>query len=724
MPATAVRLLALLALLPAFAGAESGWFPWRPPAETAQESAINLRYLNEKFAGENGWIQAKGEQFVHSRTGAPVRFWAVNGPPGSSNNAADWKEDARVLSRHGVNLVRLHYAPFDNKTGQLRPDAGAKKAGIVAAMKDEGIYSLFSIYFPLWLKPEAGPGWREGYDGVKHPFALLYFEPEFQNLYREWWKTLLTTKDGSGRALLEDPAVMGIELVNEDSFFFWTFNYRNVPDPQMRKLEKRFGDWAAKKHGSLRSALAAWKNQRHERDDEKDGRLGFRTLHDLVNVRSPRDQDTAAFLFETQRDFYADTVKFIRGLGYKGLITASNWITADADILGPLEKLSYMPGDFIDHHGYLSTNHKGENASWSIRPGHTYSDVSALRFDAQTPGQPKKFSNPAMDPMYNRRPSMISEIAWNRPNRHRGEAPLFLAAYGALQDTDSIVHFAFDGRRWQVKPRFHMQPWTLMAPTQMGQFPAAALIYRQGLVKTGDLVADLRVKIADLLALKGAGFGQQANLDELRKADLEGSADAGEKRPGLDPLLHLVGRVNIEMTEAGGRAELKDASPFIDRRAQTVRSSTSELTLDYGRGLLAIDAPSAQGLGGHLSLAGETALKDIAISSPMELGYIVAVSLDGRPLADSGRILLQVMSEEKATGFATEPAGEGVHRITDIGRDPWLVREFAGTVRFRRADAERLKVMALDLAGRPDRPLGDAREIALLPDRAYYLITR
>ena len=53
------------------------------------------------------------------------------------------------------------------------------------------------------------------------------------------------------------------------------------------------------------------------------------------------------------------------------------------------------------------------------------------------------------------------------------------------------------------------------------------------------------------------------------------------------------------------------------------------------------------------------------------------MSLDDQPLATSRKILLQVMTEEKATGFQTEPAGDGVKRIANIGRDPWLVKEFA-----------------------------------------------
>jgi hypothetical protein len=49
---------------------------------------------------------------------------------------------------------------------------------------------------------------------------------------------------------------------------------------------------------------------------------------------------------------------------------------------------------------------------------------------------------------------------------------------------------------------------------------------------------------------------------------------------------------------------------------------------------------------GALKLAGVVDLKDLSVSSDLELGHIIAVALDDQPLAKASRILLQVMSEE------------------------------------------------------------------------------
>ena len=699
---------------------EAGWFAFDPkPDPYSATSAIDLRSLNEKQAGDGGFIGVKGSRFVHTTTGEPVRFWAVNGPPGKDKEAL--KHDAKVLAKRGVNLARIHHGYFD-KAGAVDANEIRHALGVVDILKSEGIYSHFSIYFPLWLTPAPDNPVLRGYDGKTHPFASLYFNKDFQAQYRKWWRALLhTPSPTTGKRLVDEPAVMGLEIINEDSYFFWTFNEKNIPDPQLRIVEAQFGDWLKAKYGSIDAALRAWGGARLGRDDPSGGRVAFRPLWNIANERTARDKDTADFLLESQRTFYKDTYDYLRNLGFQGVITASNWATADPRVLGPLERYSYTPTDFIDRHGYFGGTHKGEASEWSIRDGHVYSDRSALRFDPAEPGKPRAFVHPAMDPSYDGKPSMVSETTWNRPNRYRPEAPLYFAAYGALQGSDSIVHFAFDGSDWSVKPGYFMQPWTLMTPAMMGQFPAAALIYRKGLVAEGDLLVNLSLSLKDLVDLKGTPLPQDAAFDELRLKDVPRGTTL---RPGnvIDPLVHYAGRSNVTFSDKGGAPTLKDTSRLIDRARKVVASSTGELRLDYGKGVLTIDAPSAQGAGGDLKAAGRVETKDLSIASNLDLIHVVAVALDGKPLASSGKILLQVMTEEKPSGFRAEPSGPGEKRIVSIGRDPWLVREAEGTVRLKRPDAAKLKVVALDPNGDPARTFGDASEIRLDPRTVYYLI--
>jgi hypothetical protein len=700
---------------------QGSWFDFNPDTDSFRESPMDLRFLNERVAGENGFIGARDGRFIHGATGKPVRFWAVNGPPQQDKDRVALGRTARRLAKYGVNLVRRHGPVFD-KDGELDPRAAQRSIDVVETMKAEGIYTHLSVYFPLWFTPRADHPWLAGYDGKSHPFAALMFNPEFQERYRGWWRAILTTPSPvTGKALIDEPALLGIELQNEDSFFFWTFDARNIPDPQLRLLEQRFGSWLVKRHGSLEAALASWNPLRVERDAPDQGRIGFRPLWNVFSDRTARDRETAAFLFEVQRGFYEETVAFVRSLGFRGLITASNWATASPEIFGPLEKWSYAVGDFIDRHGYFECNHQGDNAAWSIRAGHTYSDRSALRFEAPDPSKPRVFVHPVMDPQYDDKPSMISETTFCRPNRYRSEAPLYFAVYGALQGSDAIVHFALDGASWTVKPGYWMQPWTLMSPGMMGQFPAAAVIYRRSLVSEGEVLADVRLNTADLLQLRGTPLPQDAALDELRLADVPQGKDV---KPGqrIDPLLHYAGRARVRFDARPGATNVSDLKPYVQHAAKTVTSTTGELSLDYGHGILKINAPEAQGVSGALYLGGLIDLRDLTVTSDLPVGHVVAVALDCKPLARSERILLQVMSEERETGRKTESVSPTVRRIVDLGTDPWQVRELSGTVRLKRPDAARLSVTALDFNGYPAAPAGTAESIVLKPATLYYMI--
>ncbi len=303
------------------AAENKGWFAFDPKPDTFAESPIDLRFLNEKFAGEHGFIGAKDGQFIHTANGQAGSLLggersARRGPrsrptPPDRPHARQARRQPGPPPRRGLRQGR-------------RSQPGLRQAGHRHRRGNEsgGIYTHLSIYFPLWFTPRANHPWLEGYDGKTHPFAALMFNPKFQEKYREWWKALLTTpSETTGKALIDEPALFGVEMQNEDSFFFWTFGTENIPDAQLRILETQFGDWLKKKYGSLDAAFAAWKGAKVNRDAPAEGRVSFRPLWNMFNEKTPRDQDTAAFLFELQNRFYAETTAFLRQLGFKGLIT-------------------------------------------------------------------------------------------------------------------------------------------------------------------------------------------------------------------------------------------------------------------------------------------------------------------------------------------------------------------------------------------------------------------
>ncbi|MFM9995135.1 MAG: hypothetical protein ACKVU4_04970 [Phycisphaerales bacterium] len=709
--------------------APEGWFAFEPGATSPAGSPISLRGLNEAFAGERGRIVARGTAFAHAEDegGEPVRFWGVNvGADAMALDPADMDLLASRLAALGVNLVRFHGAMWRD---DLAPDP-AKAAALrrlVAALKREGVYTSLSIYFPLWLDLHERHGFA-GYTGG-HPYGLLFFNPGFQNLYRGWWREVLTVRDEDGVPLASDPAVAMIEFVNEDSLLFWTFKpYELVPGPQTAMLEKQFGDWLAARHGSVDAALKRWRGGKVRGDDPGAGRVGFMPLWDIANRGGARAAETGEFLAWTQRKFFEETTAFVKDdLGYAGLVVGSNWITADARVLGPLDKWSNAACDVMDRHGYYGGVHQGPRAAYAIDRGDTYADRSALRFHPEKPGGELSFHLPIMEITHEGKPAINSEVNWPQPNRWRAEFPVLAAAYGALQGTDGVMLFACSGPAWDQGPR----KFGIDGPAVLGQSPAAALIYRRGLVREGAPVADAALTLGELRSLKGGPLIQPQNLDAFRKADVPpggtmriADGGGGANGGGLDPLAFLVGPVGVRFVETPEPSLFADLSPFIDRKRQVVRSGTGELAWDYVRGLVTIEAPAAAGIVGFFEAAGTVELDALSVAPGNDYASVLLVSLDGKPLEASDRMLLQVMTEESNFGRIAPKSAGGMRTIESIGGPPIVVKNIAGAVRLTRSDAPSLRVTPLDHDGRATDRVTRGPTITLEPATLWYLIER
>jgi hypothetical protein len=708
--------------------AEDGWFAFEPdPDPFTGEALLDLRSLNQGRAGQDGFVQAKGMDFIFEKTGRPVRFWAVNAGCDFDDRSAV-RYLARRLAKLGVNLVRVHGRVWDAGADDLKTIDRRRLDQLhyyVKAMADEGIYTKISFYFPLWagMKDAYGfPGYKQG----DHPFALLFFHPRFQEIYKTWARELMTTTNPhTGRSLADDPAVAILEVVNEDNFLFWTFKPgTNPPGESMKPLEAAFGKWLIDKYGSLDQAVADWGgNQNAPPGDDFDaGRVALYDAGRLTSqdwARNSRNQkragDQLQFLTETLRNFYRGMAAYFRDeLGVKCAISATNWRTADQQTLGALDKYTNLVCDVMDRHAYSGSGHEGEGASYSVRAGHTYVDTSGMF-------GPDSLTK---ELQYVGHPHIISEYNHPMPNRFRAEVPWLAATYGRLGGTDAYFHFSLGQADWL---RAHTK-FSIYSPVVMGQFPAMALLFRMGYVTEGPVVSHSAVELADLYAFKGTPVAEEQNLDELRKADIpKGGRWELDTPMSVDPLAYYVGQVTMEIGTSPGHSRAVDLSSYIDREKKTVRSATGELIWNWGRGAVALNASHAQGACGFLGNVPGISLKDLTIRSDNQYGAFLTVSLDGKPLATSDRFLLQVMTEDRNYGWKTEEVASGSQakkRITDLGSPPIVVKNISAEVLFKRKDAASLRVIALDFNGYKRQQLGNATRIKLLPDCLYYLITR
>jgi hypothetical protein len=701
------------------------WFAFEPPVDDFAPAELDLRELNEKRAGDLGPLRASGRSLVRGPT--EQRLWGVN----VRDRALDLSDQqmsrlARGLAKRGVNLVRLHLRYWrEDDVRKVDPKRLERTHRLVAELRSSGISSSLSIFFPYWLKPKPGSP-IAGYDGSQRAFGLLYSDAGFREIYRGWWRQILTPKNPyTGRSLAEDPALAMVELVNEDSTLFWTFEtHTRLPPPQTREVERAFGTFLAKRYGSVRAALARYGGGPVRGDAPEEGRAGVVSLSTITRTTTARTRETAEFLATHMRDLYSDLRRYlVDDLGVRGSVVCSNWVTANSRILGPLDKWANGACDVMDQHGYFSGPHIGKDSAYLIRAGQRYDDRSSLRPSAsseetsQGGSREIPYETPVHLVGFQDKPGMISELGWPAPNRFRAELPLLALAYGSLHGASALALFIADNPGYAPA----LTKFGITDPAVFGQFPGVALAFRRRYVAGGRVVASVRPSLADLFALRGGPFGGATVVDALRRPDV-GDARGDDATPSIDPFAPFVGRVEVSVSERGGPTSFADLAPFVDRGAHVVRSTTGEITLDFSRGLLALDASRVQGVAGFLGSAAPLELSVLRVETGLEYGALLAVSLDGEPLRSSNRILLQVATEVENTDFSAP--GRGLRTIANPGRAPLRMRRVDARVALKRPDFAALRAVALDANGRKVREAKSlAGGLVLLPEGLYYLIT-
>jgi hypothetical protein len=544
--------------------------------------------------------------------------------------------------------------------------------------------------------------------------GLVFFEPHLQAAWKSWMRTLLTVPGPGGVVLRDEPALAIIQVVSEDTLFFWWTD--KITGGPRAELERRFAGWAGKRHGSADAALQSWGGDRLPADQPQDQRLGLLPTDSLVRAAASdrRASDQAAFFAETERAWIAEARRFlIEDLGFRGLVTGSNFPGVDQERLGDAQRWAWSAGDIIEQNDFFSGTHEGPNCFWRIDAGDTYQPRSAIR-DPVLPTSRRQVAG---------KPFILSSTNWLFPNPYQAEGPILNAAYGAMQGLDGVLWFSagsvtVDGAPhlpWAVVNGSQaMFKWTISHPAQIGMFPAAALIFRQRLIDVaGTVVHDERTP-EDVLARRPATVadgGMGAVTPILSPAR---DATAG-------PQAFLQGRVEVAFAEHPGetRSVVRPSGPL-------QASTHGQLRLDSASGVLLLDAPKAQGAVGFLKAAGAQHMADLTVTSVMDYAAVVAVPLDGQPLARSAEVLVQVGSVIRPSGWTEQPAtdpAKGV-LITATGTMPWLAPATRVAITLRNPGLRTAQVLDLGGRVRSTLPLITTPEgIALeLPSDAMYVV--
>jgi len=732
------------------ASEKGAWAFQYPQDRFTDEALLDLRFLNEEQSGQHGFIRLSedGNGFVRG-DGEPIRFWSVVGY-GWRLSPEDMDRNARFLAKLGVNMIRIHANIAGTEEGERITDVNEEQVDkiwrFVKACKDNGIYLTIS---PYWYHHNMPASWESalpGYQKGDMPTGSLFFNPTFIDAYKGWVRYLYTeTNPYTGVPLKDDPTVAIAQVKNEDSLLFWTS--QRIPAPQVRILAAQFADWLEARYGSLQAAYEAWETEpitggggmMGELPDAPDqGRMGLYIVWEMTQPqtggKAARLADQTAFLAHVQRSFYREIHEYLTDeLGCQQLTNAMNWKSADPILLDDVERWTYTANDVIAVNDYTGGVHQGQNNGYRIDPGHKLINRSVLKNPLQMPTNLKQVEGA---------PIIITESSWVRPNLYQSEGGLMTAAYMSVTGVDSLYWFAQgepdymrDPRRlfWHVaegETGYALDKWSCAMPTLQGMFPANALMYRLGYLKQGEPVVEEHRSLDELWRREKPIIAETANFDPNR--DTRDLRYQDPENLDVSRLAFLVGPVKVNHDSDPTKTRVSDLSPYIDAQRQIVRSNTGEVELDWGEGVLTVDTPKAKGVAGFLKDAGgRFQLGDVIVQSDNDYAAVHVVAMDDKPLNESEKVLVQVGTTARLTGWTTKPTKlEQGNRMVDAkeivatGKPPWQIPHTQATVTLTNAHLTRATL--LDPAGYPQREVdlrrSGRRVIVELPENTMYLV--
>lgn len=664
----------------------SGWMSWqRPDDNIAMGSPIDASIVLDPPAGKHGFANTSGENFVFDN-GVTARFWGIN----LSKDACFLGEQdaiklANRIARSGFNIVRFHmidYGPSPNVFSSVEP-IGTKNLNaqqlnklfyLMAQLKERGIYFYMDL---LVMRPALAS------DGVINPEDLSQgwkahsiFDSKLIELQKEYAHELLTTTNPyTGMALADDPALVFIDIHNENSLFVIDANRIRAPY-YINQLKTKFSQWLNNKYTTDAVLQTAWAESgkaglkagesmtNNTVDIIGDGTGRIPNLYDALNYSNQRKNDSHEFFFDTVHAHYLDMRNYLRNeIGVKCMITGSS-MGGHPSAGPPTLYLNKELMDYTDRHTYMS-----HPSSYYFGQGTTANNSSLVT------GGNSFFRQVASRKVY-KQPFVMGEWQECNTNDFRAEGSIMLAAMASFQNWNPLQFQMLAGPIPSGQPIIDNFFATYNDPAHTTTQPASAILFHRQDVKEATDVYYKAFAKSDALNPENSYDANKLFNDFSNHFNLYRYGKVGTMFSGLpdynetDSSAAAYNKLNNKL--ANGETRLSD---------ELVWEETT----------FTIDTPYTNAISG-LQPSVEKNMGDAIINYTNPFAVISLNSITDETLQNTNKILLTAIGRSRNTGFILNGSA-----IQNAGQAPVLVELISGEIILKTGD--NIMVYALDSSG-------------------------
>jgi len=633
--------------------ANNEWFPVANRRPIVPGSILDFSEMQDVPAGKYGYLKnVGGELRFEKNPDRTARFYGANIALSANFLDHQWSDRlAAEFAAIGYNIARLHH--FDmklsrkngNSSTALEPVLLDKMEYLVHALKQHGVYITLDLFT---LRTTAKGEIPEFPDRAitPHEFkALAFINDNVMKNWEEFSANLLNhVNPYTGLAWKNDPAIVSISLINENTIF------STVPrTPWIENIYKKKFDEYVKERG-------------------------------ITLTGQNRENHWKNFLSGIYLKGLDRMLAFMRKQGVKAQITDQNfWCNIATTLMRP----NY---DLVDNHFYWG-HPVFLGKSWSLplavtndNPIGSYAGELNAMFPTRLIGKP--FS--------------VTEWDFVNPNEYSSGGAFLMGAYSALQDWSILCRFAYahsDARVTQDN-----SPIALFDvagdPLRLLSERAGALFFRRGDVKKSEVWYPFLVSSNHLnkatardeypTAIIRLGLiGRTGSI--IAAPDARPQLPAGTRAViGLEPSWQTgVPYIAATDTHDTLRKLLQTGAvtpALLDLEHNRFTSSTGELILDRNNGTFTVKTPCSEGF--LLNADQELSGAFTGVKNRLAPAAILVAARDGKPLAESNRLLILHLTDTKNTGLTFQDAAHTT--VLDWGKTPLLIRRGRAELTLRR----------------------------------------